>query len=63
MAKKHVEEITAQPPGEEITAQGTYLVSTGFLKCDGVRYQPGDSFPIDHPEAERLFELGAVKER
>jgi hypothetical protein len=52
------------PPVDEddelATEENTLLVATGFLKCDDIEYQPGDSFPIDHPEAERLFNLGAL---
>jgi len=71
-AKKAVQQAVEQPPVEESdkdslsdeteNGDGPTLVTTGFLKCDGIKYQPGEKFPIDHPEAERLFELGVVKE-
>jgi hypothetical protein len=58
-----VEESGANSPFDETDEEGgPTLITTGFIKCDGIRYQPGERFPIDHPEAERLFELGVVKE-
>ncbi len=38
------------------------LIAVNFIKCDDIEYHPGDEFPFDHPEAERLFGLGVVKE-
>ena len=73
MAKKAVIEETAQEvieqppvadpvpdPVIEETAQEARLLSVNLIKCDGITYQPGDEFPFDHPEAERLFTAGVL---
>lgn len=70
MAKKHTKE-TIEPKQGEQSEQGEQIESTveeinpclvtvNVLKCDGIVYQPGSVFPMDHPEAERLFNLGVL---
>jgi hypothetical protein len=58
IASEVIEGVVEQTTGE--STEGVHLISTGFLKCDGIRYQTGDPFPFDHPEAERLFDAGVL---
>lgn len=61
MARKaQIEEVPETVEPAEVPETGKLLV-VNFIQCDGVAYQPGSEFPLDHRDAERLFDAGALK--
>ncbi len=60
MARKtHIEEVPETVAPVEVPETGKLLV-VNLIQCDGVVYQPGSEFPLDHRDAERLFDAGAL---
>lgn len=56
--KQPVEEVTV---AEEVELSLPQLLVVTLIKCDGIIYKPGDEFPLEHPEAERLFKMGVLE--